>query len=128
METRSNLAQRLEALSAQLNTSVLADENVRNAASDGFEWRTVHGVTIKGKIVSVRVFELLRASSGASLTSKQDLHIRRPGKSIRVPLNARALLLLHVRFRCRFEAELFVPDVSTRVRNIAANAQGARGQ
>ena len=44
-----NLAQRLEALSAQLNTSVLADENVRNAASDGLEWRTVHGVTIKGK-------------------------------------------------------------------------------
>ena len=61
-------AQRLEALSAQLNTSVLADENVRNAASDGLEWRTVHGVTIKGKIVSVRVFELLGRCGGASLT------------------------------------------------------------
>jgi class 3 adenylate cyclase len=63
-----NLAQRLEAPSAQLNTPVLADENVRNAASDVFEWRTVHGVTIKGKIVSVRVFELLGRCGGASLT------------------------------------------------------------
>ena len=54
-----NLAQRLEALSAKLNTSVLADENVRNAAGEGFAWRAVGGVDIKGKIVSVRVFELL---------------------------------------------------------------------
>ena len=63
-----NLAQRLEALSAKLNTPVLADENVRNAAGDGFEWRTVSGVEIKGKIVSVRVFELLGRCGGASLT------------------------------------------------------------
>ncbi len=61
-----NLAQRLEALSAKLHTSVLADENVRNAAGEGFAWRAVGGVDIKGKIVSVRVFELLgRAAAPA---------------------------------------------------------------
>jgi len=54
-----NLAHRLEALNSQLNTSVLADENVRNAAGDGFAWRDVEEVEIKGKMVSVRVFALL---------------------------------------------------------------------
>jgi len=61
-----NLAHRLEALNSQLNTSVLADANVRNAAGDGFAWRNVDEVEIKGKMVSVRVFELLgRASAQA---------------------------------------------------------------
>ena len=63
-----NLARRLEGLNSQLNTSVLADENVRNAADDGFEWRDVEGVEIKGKIVAVRVFELLGRCGAASLT------------------------------------------------------------
>jgi adenylate cyclase len=63
-----NLARRLEGLNSQLNTSVLADENVRNAAGDSFEWRDVEGVEIKGKIVAVRVFELLGRCGGASLT------------------------------------------------------------
>jgi adenylate cyclase len=58
-----NLAQRLEALNSKLNTSVLADENVRNAAGDGFAWRDVGEVEIKGKMASVRAFELLGRTS-----------------------------------------------------------------
>jgi adenylate cyclase len=63
-----NLAQRLEALNTRLNTSVLADENVRDAAGDGFEWRDVQEVEIKGKIVLVRVFELLGRQIEPSLS------------------------------------------------------------
>ena len=54
-----NLAQRLEALNADLGTTVLADESVRSAAGDDFKWRDVGEVEIKGKMTSVRVFELL---------------------------------------------------------------------
>ena len=61
-----NLAQRLEALNARLNTSVLVDENVRDGAGDGFAWRDVQDVQIKGKILLVRVFELLGRKSDAN--------------------------------------------------------------
>lgn len=54
-----NLANRLEALNAQLGTSVLADENVRRTAGDDFIWRDVGETEIKGKAASIRVFELL---------------------------------------------------------------------
>ena len=60
-----NLAQRLEALNSKLKTSVLVDENVREAAGDDFAWRDVEGVEIRGKSVSVRVFELLGREVGA---------------------------------------------------------------
>jgi adenylate cyclase len=63
-----NLAQRLEALNSRLNTSVLVDENVRDAAGDGFEWRDVEKVQIKGKIVLVQVFELLGRKVEPSFT------------------------------------------------------------
>ena len=65
-----NLAQRLEALNARLNTSVLVDENVRDGAGDAFAWRDVQDVQIKGKILLVRVFELLgRRKTDADLAS-----------------------------------------------------------
>jgi adenylate cyclase len=63
-----NLAQRLEALNSQLKTSVLADENVRDAAGGDFAWRDVEQVEIKGKIVTVRVFELLGRKLDSSPT------------------------------------------------------------
>ena len=63
-----NLAQRLEALNSRLHTSVLVDENVRGAAGEGFEWRDVEKVQIKGKIVLVRVFELLGRKVEPSFT------------------------------------------------------------
>jgi adenylate cyclase len=63
-----NLAQRLEALNSKLRTSVLADESVREAAGDGFAWRDVEKVEIKGKSVSVRIFELLGREADAKPT------------------------------------------------------------
>jgi adenylate cyclase len=63
-----NLAQRLEALNSKLKTSVLVDESVREAAGDGFAWRDVEKVEIKGKSVSVRIFELLGREVGAKRT------------------------------------------------------------
>ena len=60
-----NLAQRLEALNSKLQTSVLVDEGVREAAGDDFAWRDVEKVEIRGKSVSVRIFELLGRAVGA---------------------------------------------------------------
>ena len=60
-----NLAQRLEVLNSKLQTSVLVDESVREAAGDGFAWRDVEKVEIRGKSVSVRIFELLGREVGA---------------------------------------------------------------
>ncbi len=54
-----NLAQRLEALNSKLRTTVLADETVRSRSGEGFAWRDVGEVEIKGKLTFVRVFELL---------------------------------------------------------------------
>jgi adenylate cyclase len=58
-----NLAQRLEALNSELNTTVLADETVRKTSGEGFAWRDVGEVEIKGKMTFVRVFELLGRKS-----------------------------------------------------------------
>ena len=54
-----NLARRLEELNSALGTTVLVAEAVREAAGETFEWRDADSVTVKGKSVSVRVFELL---------------------------------------------------------------------
>ena len=58
-----NLAQRLETLNSELNTTVLADETVRKTSGEGFAWRDVGEVEIKGKMTFVRVFELLGRKS-----------------------------------------------------------------
>jgi adenylate cyclase len=58
-----NLAQRLEALNSELNTTVLADETVRKTSGEGFAWRDVGEIEIKGKMTFVRVFELLGRKS-----------------------------------------------------------------
>jgi adenylate cyclase len=54
-----NLAQRLEALNSELNTTVLVDETVRKTSGEGFAWRDVGEIQVKGKMTFVRVFELL---------------------------------------------------------------------
>lgn len=54
-----NLARRLEELNSELGTTVLVSEDVRKKAGDVYSWRDVETVTVKGKTVSVQVFELL---------------------------------------------------------------------
>jgi adenylate cyclase len=54
-----NLASRLEGLSRFYGTSVLAASEVRNGAGDGYAWRLVDVVRVKGKSKAVEVYELL---------------------------------------------------------------------
>lgn len=68
-----NLAQRLEGLNSELNTSVLADEIVQSTAGDGFIWRDVGEFEIKGKKISVRVFELLGRRTSTAAASRSQL-------------------------------------------------------
>jgi adenylate cyclase len=61
-----NLAARLEGLNKQYGTTVLVSEAVREAAGEGFAFRLVDVVAVKGRTHGVRIFELLgRAEAGA---------------------------------------------------------------
>lgn len=54
-----NLASRLEGLNKQYGTTIIASEAVREQAGDGFVFRLVDVVAVKGKTKGVRVYELL---------------------------------------------------------------------
>lgn len=54
-----NLASRLEGLNKQYGTVSLATEDVRQAAEDGFVWRFVDMVVVKGKTEAVAIYDLL---------------------------------------------------------------------
>ncbi|MCA9678368.1 MAG: hypothetical protein KC464_25300 [Myxococcales bacterium] len=54
-----NLASRLEGINRHYGTDVLAAEAVRDAAGDGFVWRRVDVVAVKGRRQGVPVYELL---------------------------------------------------------------------
>lgn len=54
-----NVAARLEGLNKLYGTSILASETVRDAAGEGFVFRLVDRVAVKGRRGGVRVFELL---------------------------------------------------------------------
>ena len=54
-----NLAARLEGLNKQYGTTILVSEAVREAAGDGFEFRLVDVVAVKGRTHGVRILELL---------------------------------------------------------------------
>lgn len=56
-----NLASRLEGLCKQYGVAVLASEAIVASVGDGFEFRLVDKVAVKGKSVAVRVYELLGA-------------------------------------------------------------------
>lgn len=57
-----NLASRLEGLSRFYGTDVLASGDTKRAAGDGFAWRLVDRVRVKGKARAEEVFELLGRS------------------------------------------------------------------
>lgn len=57
-----NLASRLEGLNKMYGTQIMAEENVRRLAGEGFAWRFLDIVAVKGKARSIRVFELLGAA------------------------------------------------------------------
>jgi adenylate cyclase len=59
-----NVAARLEGLNKQYGTRVLVSESVREAAGDGFEFRLVDVVAVKGRTRGVKVYEL-RGRAGA---------------------------------------------------------------
>lgn len=56
-----NLASRLEGLNKAYGTQIMAEETVRTHAGDGFAWRFLDVVAVKGKAAPIRVFELLGA-------------------------------------------------------------------
>ncbi len=58
---RVNLAARLEALNKRYGTDTLVASSVVEAAGDGFVWRRVDRVAVKGKTEGVDVYELLGA-------------------------------------------------------------------
>ncbi len=61
-----NLASRLEGLNRFYGTAVLASGALREAAADGFAWRLVDVVRVKGKAKAVEIHELLGAAGRVS--------------------------------------------------------------
>jgi adenylate cyclase len=57
-----NLASRVEGLNKQYGTVLLATEPVRNAAGEGFAFRRLDRVAVKGKTQGTLVYELLGAA------------------------------------------------------------------
>jgi adenylate cyclase len=54
-----NLASRLEGLNKLYGTSIMASEVVEEEAGDGFEWRRLDRVAVKGRQQGTLVFELI---------------------------------------------------------------------
>ena len=51
-----NLASRIEQLTKQHGTAVLASETTRRLAGDGFDWTAAPAVPVKGKAAPVETF------------------------------------------------------------------------
>jgi adenylate cyclase len=54
-----NVASRLEGLNKHYGTTLLASEAVREQAAEGFEFRLLDVVAVKGRAGGLRVYELL---------------------------------------------------------------------
>jgi adenylate cyclase len=54
-----NLASRLEALSNHYGTTIIVSENIYTAAKEGFEFRLLDRVAVKGKMQGVTIYELV---------------------------------------------------------------------
>jgi adenylate cyclase len=61
-----NLASRLESLNRRYGTEALASKALKDAVGDGFCWRLVDVVAVKGKTEAVEVYEPLGATSDVS--------------------------------------------------------------
>lgn len=71
-----NLASRLEGLNKAYGTYILASQAVRDAAGDGFEWRTLDRVAVVGRTEGTLVSELLGESGqvAAEIRHARDLY------------------------------------------------------
>ena len=54
-----NLAARLEGINKLYGTEILVSESVKDSVSEGFAWRRVDQVAVKGKSKAVNIYELL---------------------------------------------------------------------
>ena len=70
-----NLASRIEGLNKAYGTEILVGENTVRLTGDGFLWREVDMVRVKGKKQAVRVYELLNGST-ALLPPEQEKAVR----------------------------------------------------
>jgi len=75
-----NLASRLEGLNKQYGTTILASQNIYDAAKQSFRFRLIDRVTVKGKTIPVNVYELIGsvddplAPGGAAAGYESALH------------------------------------------------------
>src|SRR5205807_9090573 len=60
-----NVASRLEGLNKFYGTTILVSETIRNEAGNGFAFRLVDIVAVKGRSKGLKVFELMGQSSDA---------------------------------------------------------------
>jgi adenylate cyclase len=68
-----NLAARLEGLNKIYGTTILASEAMRSAAGDGFVWRQIDRVAVKGKTRAVAVYELVGLAGDAAAEARRPL-------------------------------------------------------
>jgi len=68
-----NLAARLEGLNKVYGTTILVSEALRDAAGDGFVFREIDRVAVKGKTHASAIFELLGVAGDPSVLAKQAL-------------------------------------------------------
>src|SRR5262249_34179280 len=71
-----NLASRLEGLNKHYGTTVLVSEAVRAEAGDGFDFRLVDVVAVKGRMRGVRVYELLGSADHSADRSRERAYER----------------------------------------------------
>jgi adenylate cyclase len=68
MSDAVNLASRLEGANKFYGTTIIASEATAGLAGDGFIWRELDTVRVKGRMQALKIFELLaRAETGSSL-------------------------------------------------------------
>jgi adenylate cyclase/guanylate cyclase len=68
MSDAVNLASRLEGANKFYGTTIIASETTAELAGDGFIWRELDTVRVKGRAQALRIFELLaRADQGSPL-------------------------------------------------------------
>jgi adenylate cyclase len=73
-----NLASRLETLNNRYGTTIIASENIHAAVKEGFEFRLLDRVAVKGKIQEVTIYELVAERRGAG---QRAVHIVRYEKA-----------------------------------------------
>ena len=61
-----NLASRLEGLNKNYGTNIIVSEAAKNAAGDGYEYRALEDVKVKGKEQAVKIYELLGRRGAAT--------------------------------------------------------------